>query len=187
VRHKIPPESFDYYNELGPSRTYTAVARRFGVSLRGVTKRAIREGWQERLRRIEEGLRRKQDERAVEDASAVDERHLKMSRAIQARALEALRSMPISSGMAAVRALDVSIKIERAILGRGKDSAPSVGTHAALTEAAGAVPAEVVQAMLEAGRRAMVDRADGGPTSRGPGGALTPASSSDYGALSIPF
>jgi hypothetical protein len=174
MRNKIPPDAFDYYRSLGAERTYSAVARQYGVSLRGVTKRAVNEDWQGRLQRIETEARRKRDDQAIEDVAAVDERHLKLSRAIQARALVALRTMPLHSGMSAVRALDVAIKIERAILGRGKDvDGPARAGHASLAEAAGLVPSEVVQAMLAAGRAAMEAR-DAGTSPRTPAPTAAP-------------
>ena len=43
---KIPPEAFDHYFSLGPERSYEAVARKYGVTKRAVTKLAKRESWQ---------------------------------------------------------------------------------------------------------------------------------------------
>jgi hypothetical protein len=140
MRNRIPPDAFEYYHGLGPGRTYAAVAAHYGVSLRGVTKCAVKQDWRGRLARIEADARRKQDEKATEDVAAVDERHLKMSRAIQARALEALKTMPIHSGMSAVRALDVAIKIERAILGRNTVEAKAGPTLEELIAASWTVP-----------------------------------------------
>lgn len=150
MRHKIPPDAFEHYRDLGPGRTYRAVAAKYGVSLRGVTKRALRENWQGRLAKIEADARHASDERAADDLHAVDDRHLRVCRAIQARALDALRSMPLNSGMAAVRALDISIKIERGILGR--DTEDSRSGWALLVEAAAAVPPERVAEGLAAAR-----------------------------------
>ena len=146
MRHKIPPAAFAFYYGLGPGRTYAAVAKEFGVSVRGVTKRALKEGWRDRLARIEADARRKQDERAVEDVAAVDDKHLRMARAIQARALETLKSSPLGNGTAAVRALDVAIRIERAILGRGKEAESQGYSHAATAALAATYSAEAVAA-----------------------------------------
>lgn len=120
MRNKIPPEAFDHYVSLGTGRSYAAVATRYGVSLRGITKRAIRESWQARLAQVEADARRKQDERAVEDLGAVNDRHLKTARAVLARGLEALRTLPLTNAAAAVRAIESAVRMERLVLGTDK-------------------------------------------------------------------
>ena len=150
MRNKIPADAFEYYRTLGPARTYAAVATHYGVSVRGVTKRAVKEDWQGRLARIEADARRKQDDKAVEDVAAVDDKHLRMARAIQARALETLKNSPLGNGASAVKALDVAIKIERTILGRtGKDTAPAM-SHAAIVELSNKIPKHIVDMALAA-------------------------------------
>lgn len=121
MRNRIPAEAFDYYRDLGPGRSYVLVARKFGVSVRGVTKRAVKEGWQARLLRIAAEAAAKSDEKAVGEAAAVNDRHLRVIRAIQHKALAALQSLPLNSGMDAVRALDMSVKAERLVLGTDDD------------------------------------------------------------------
>ena len=116
VTNKLPDDCFDYYMSLGEARSYQAVADRYGVSKRAVSKRASKEGWQARLGSLQSQARVRTDDRIVEDIETVNTRHLKTLRAIQARALQALQSMPLNSGMNAVRALDLAIKAERAIL-----------------------------------------------------------------------
>src|SRR5262249_18379164 len=75
----------------------------------------------------EEESRRKTEARAVEDVAAIDERHLRMARSLQARALETLKNAPLGNGVSAVRALEAGIKIERAILGRSeKEMGPTL-------------------------------------------------------------
>ena len=127
MTRKLPPEAFDEYVALGFGRSYEAIARKHGVSKRTVTKRAARDGWQARLAQIEAAARKKLDERHVESLEAVTERHLRTLRLIQAKALAALGHMPITSGMDAVRALDLAIKQERVVLGEpGERAAVSV-------------------------------------------------------------
>ena len=114
---KIPPEAFEYYVSLGLQRSYQAVADRYGVTRRAVTKCAGREKWHQRLEKIERVARERIDHKLTETLEAVNTRHLQTLRVIQAKALSALQSLPLSSGMDAVRALDVSIRQERVILG----------------------------------------------------------------------
>lgn len=131
----LPSDAFGRYVALGVGRTYLKLAQELGVSKRTIVRRAMAEGWRERLLRVEEEARRRTEERAVEDVVAIDEKHLKMARAIQARALEALRNAPLGNGTAAVRALDVAIRIERTILGRNKPGATTGPSLAELLEA----------------------------------------------------
>jgi hypothetical protein len=114
---KLRPDAFEFYFGLGPGRSYQAVARRYGVSKRSVTKHAQGEGWQGRLEEIERKARQANDRKAVESLEAINERHLRSLRVIQGKALEALRANPLRSGMEAVRALEVGIRLERVVAG----------------------------------------------------------------------
>ncbi|MBN1443720.1 MAG: hypothetical protein JXA90_13505 [Planctomycetes bacterium] len=110
---KLPFEAFDYYYSLGPGRSYTAVAEYYGVSKRAVTSRALKERWQERILDVERQARENVNKKCAETLEEMTERHLRVLKAIQARALEALRAMPLESAMDAVRALGLAIKEER--------------------------------------------------------------------------
>ena len=116
TRRKIPDDAFDFYVGLGAKRSYAAVADHFGVSKKAVTRCATRESWQERLGKIEVMAQEKADAAVAEDYSVVKERHLRIIKAIQHRALMGLQRMPLSTAMQCVRALDLSMKAEQAIL-----------------------------------------------------------------------
>ncbi len=122
---RIPPDAFSYYTGLGCKRSYEAVARHYHVSKRAVTKRAAKEHWSARLARIESEARERADDQAADSIQVVNTRHLKMLRAIQAKALQGLQSLPLATGMDAVRALDLAVKAERTILGQ-KEGAEGV-------------------------------------------------------------
>ena len=49
MTNKLPTEAYEYYIAIGPKRSYSAVAKRYGVSKRSVTKRARRDKWQDRV------------------------------------------------------------------------------------------------------------------------------------------
>lgn len=114
---KIPPDAFDVYVNLGPSRNYEALAMKYGVTKRAITKAAKRERWQERALELERKAREGTDQKILESLESMNLRHLKSLKVIQGKALEALRSMPLESAMEAVRALDISIRQERVIRG----------------------------------------------------------------------
>ncbi len=60
---RIPPDAFDYYFA---NRSYRAVAEKYGVSKRAVTKAAQRENWQARLERVEEQARESAERKTLE-------------------------------------------------------------------------------------------------------------------------
>ena len=117
MRRKIPSNAFEVYFSLGEGRSYRTVAERFSVSKQAITKLAAKERWQERIQEIEERSRDESDREAVESLSKMNERHLKMLKVVQGKALESLRTMPLATAMEAVRALEMTIKNERLIRG----------------------------------------------------------------------
>ncbi len=121
MTRKIPPDAFSYYVGLGLDRSYQALADHYAVSKQAVVKAAKRDRWQERLVEIERKAQEGADQRAVDNLEAMNGRHLKTLQAIQARALEALRTMPLASAMEAVRALDMCITKERLVRGEPSD------------------------------------------------------------------
>ncbi len=102
-RRKIPSEAFEYYRDLGPSRSYGRVADHYGVSKRAVTKRAVAEGWQGRLR----------ETRRRERVREMNERHLRAMRLLKEKAFEALRRFPPEDVLAAARKIDASRSLPR--------------------------------------------------------------------------
>ena len=118
---RLPTDTFDYYFSLGAERSYQAVADRFGVSKTAVVNRATKEGWQQRVERLEATARDAADQKAAESLETMSTRHLTAFRVVQGKALEALRSMSLDSAMDAVRAIDLSIKGERLVRGEPSD------------------------------------------------------------------
>jgi len=116
---KLPDNSLCEYLAMGPGKSYEALARRYGVSKRAVVKKAHREGWQDRIAEAEEAARKSTVARAAESIGALNDRHLRTVRMIEARALEALKNNPLHSGMDAIRALAIALKEERSLLGLG--------------------------------------------------------------------
>lgn len=117
MARKIPGDAFSFYLSLGTTRSYEAVAAKFGVSKRAVTDLARREDWQTRLVQIEREARQRSDEKAVETLEVMNERHLKTLRVIQGKALQVLQQMPLTRAMDAIRALTLAIREERGIRG----------------------------------------------------------------------
>ena len=118
---KLPSDAFDCYVNLGPGRSYQAVAEQFGVTKRAVTKRASQEGWQKRVHDLEAQARHNAEQRTLESLEEMNVRHLKSLRVIQGKALEALRNMPLATAMEAVRSLDLAVRQERLIRGEPSD------------------------------------------------------------------
>ncbi len=85
---KIPPDAFDFYFSLGPSRSYRAVAERYGVTKRAVTNLAKREEWQRRLIEIEAKAREESDRKKGQALEAAQERHMKALRLVFGKGVE---------------------------------------------------------------------------------------------------
>ena len=117
MKRKLPAEAFDFYLGLGVGRSYSQVAEHYGVSKGAVTALAKRDGWQGRLAKVEAEARSKSTAKAVESLEQVNDRHLRIARSLQAKALEALRSMSLEDARDVIRALDLGVKQERLILG----------------------------------------------------------------------
>lgn len=124
--NRLPPDAFACYAALGPDRSYQAVAERFGVSKAAVGRRAKLEGWQERVAELEERARQESEEDAVEELKAVRERQLQGARFLQARALEALKTLPPDKGIRASNALQVAWRHELLLLGEPTERQASV-------------------------------------------------------------
>ncbi len=119
---RIPPtEAFEFYVGLGSGRSYQRVADEFGASKRAVTKLAARYHWQERVLELERRTQEGVEKRALESLEGMNLRHLKSLKIVQGKALETLRSMPLSTAMEAVRSLEVAIRQERLIRGEPSD------------------------------------------------------------------
>jgi len=129
MARKIPPDAFDRYLALGPSRSYSALAKTIGVSKQAVVQRATREGWKQRAIDIEKKARDAADRRAIETLESMNARHLKIAQAMQSKALAALQSVVLNSGADAMRGLDMAVKLERLVRGE-----PSERTALAIEE-----------------------------------------------------
>jgi hypothetical protein len=121
VSARIPDEAFDFYVGLGPSRSYRAVADRYGVSKRAVVKHALREKWADRLREIQEKARAESDKDLAEEMAEMHARHKKMLRAMAVRALAGLKELQLRSGMEAIRAGELVIRMERIVFGEPEE------------------------------------------------------------------
>lgn len=121
MNKKLGEDAFAFYAGLGVGRSYERVAQEFGTSRRTVTKAAKRENWPERVLDIDRQARARLEQNAVESLESMNERHLKVAKYIQSKALDTLKSLPLNSAMNAVRALNLAIEIERLTRGEPTD------------------------------------------------------------------
>lgn len=119
---RIPNDAFDFYVGLGPTRSYQAVADRYGVSKRAVVKHATREKWAQRLSEVQREARAVSDKNLATELVDVHDRHKKMLRAMAGKALAGLKEFPLRSGMEAIRAAELVIKMERIVFGEATES-----------------------------------------------------------------
>jgi hypothetical protein len=120
VTPALPADAFSYYAALGSERTLTAVAKHFGVKVKVVVDRAAREEWAQRVEAIEREARQRVDEQLVDLLEEMDLRHLKIARALQAKALRALQEGEIRGARDAIRALDLGVRSERLLSARSR-------------------------------------------------------------------
>jgi hypothetical protein len=121
MARKVPLDSFAIYVSMQGERSYQAIADRFGVSKRAVQKIADREKWGERLRQIEEDIKQRLDKRLGETLEEIRARHLKLARAIGARAAKGLQEYPVANFTEALKAAESSIKLERMLTGEATE------------------------------------------------------------------
>ena len=114
---RLPPDAYSYYVELGPTRSYEAVAKHFGVSKVTVVNHAAKERWQERLREAEEKAREEANQKAVDTLKAVKDRQLQEARILERRALEALKTLPPEKAAKAATMLQIAWRHELLLLG----------------------------------------------------------------------
>jgi hypothetical protein len=114
---RLPPEAFEIYYSLGPGRSYAAVAEHFHVSKRAVVDKATRERWQDRVAERDQRTQAAIASRTEETIAELKTRHAKILKAITGKAIEALKQLPLTSAMDAVRALDIVLKQERLLHG----------------------------------------------------------------------
>ena len=115
MKRKLPPDAFQYYLGLGVGRSYQAVGDYYGASKRAVMKVARKEHWQDQLARAEAEMRKRVQERAVETITDVNVRHLKTLKAVEAKALKSLTTLPHNNAGDAARTLLAALAQERGI------------------------------------------------------------------------
>ena len=101
--------------------SYEVIAKHYDVNKRSVTRCAAREKWSERISKIEQEARDLSDKRLAETLGDMRARHLATLKAMHARALFALKQYPLSSGMEAMKAAEMVIKLERLVAGEASD------------------------------------------------------------------
>jgi len=118
---RLPAEAFERYVAMGVDRSYHAVADHFGVTKVTVTRRAKQEHWQERIAELEAKAREKSEEKIVQLMEEMRDRQLKSAKMLQAKALEALRSLPPEKAVKAATALAIGWKHELLLMGEPTD------------------------------------------------------------------
>lgn len=119
---RIEPEAaFAYYVALGAMRSYQAVADHLSVDKKTITRHAVENKWQQRIEAIEARARKTQDDKLVETLEQLNERHLRILRVVQHKALVAIKTLPMTSAMDAIRALLDTVRAERLIAGEPSD------------------------------------------------------------------
>ncbi len=120
-KRKLTEDAFGYFVSLGAARRYQDVVDHYKVSKRTVVAAAKRENWAERLAKIDRDAQVNADLKLQETVEAMKIRHSKMLRAMATRAAKGLQEFPLTTGMEAIKAAEMVIKLERLLAGEPGD------------------------------------------------------------------
>lgn len=119
---RLPDEAFASYVNLGPGRSYQAIADQYGVHKRTVVRTAEREQWATRLAAIEQKAREAVDAHLVGELQERRLRQRKLVLAVASRAAKAISEFPLRSGIEGIRAAELAIKLERLLDGEATEN-----------------------------------------------------------------
>jgi hypothetical protein len=112
---------FQYYVSLGDARSYQRVADHFGVWKNTIVRIAVENEWLARLKLIEAEARREADRKLAEMRTEMHERHMKLAKFVQSKAVQGLQNHSFDTARDASRALVDGVKLERAVAGESTD------------------------------------------------------------------
>lgn len=118
LRRRLDPQAaFTYWAALGPTRSYAAVAREFGVQDSTVLRRAKRMKWDERLARIEAPQREEDEQKLREAVADMNTRQVQLAQDLVRKGADSLVYLEPTSVAEALRLCEVGAKLERQALG----------------------------------------------------------------------
>lgn len=118
---KIPDNAFETYVAMGTERSYQALADKFGVDKRSISRLAAKERWVERLAKIQEEARAATDKKLVADLQAVREQQLREVRYLRAEAIKGMKNLSPEKAVKFASALSIAWKHELFLLGEPTD------------------------------------------------------------------
>ncbi|MCC7014858.1 MAG: hypothetical protein IT454_20010 [Planctomycetes bacterium] len=121
MNRRIPEDAFSFYFSLGPTRSYTEVAKKYGVSKRAVVDFAKKDDWQSRIAEAERTSRQHANQQAVESLDEMNQRHLKEARYLQSKGLEGLNRGAPEVAAVSLKAITAGIQLERLIRGQATE------------------------------------------------------------------
>jgi transposase-like protein len=110
-------EMFQLYVSMGDARSYQKVADHYGVAKNTVVRIAVDNEWLARIKLIEAEARREADRKLAEMRTEAYERHMKLAKFVQSKAVQGLQAHAFDSARDASRALVEGVKLERTVLG----------------------------------------------------------------------
>lgn len=104
----------------GASRSIAMTASKNGVPPGELVAHAQKFEWQKRLVRVLNSARERAEDEAVEAIADINRRQLRGLRKLGAKAIEFLENHPLDKASDAIKALQLSVELERQILGIGE-------------------------------------------------------------------
>ena len=114
-------ELFQAYVNMGDTRSYQRVADQYGVAKHTITRIAMEHDWLGRLKLIEDEARRAADKKLAEARAEAYERHIKLSKLIQSKALQGLQAHAFDSARDSAKAIVEGVKLERVAMGESTE------------------------------------------------------------------
>ncbi len=133
-RKKVDPEqAFKLWAALGPTRTYSEVAREMGCEDSTILRMARRMAWDKRLARIEAPQREQDEDELRQLVQEMNARHIEVARVLVTKGIEALQYLEPTSVAEALRLVETGAKLERQARGE-PDSKKQITVEAILRE-----------------------------------------------------
>ena len=117
-RRRVNPEqAWTLWAGMGPTRSYSAVAKELGVADSTILRLARKGGWNRRLTALEKPVREDEDKKLQVAVREMNERYLSIAKGLAEKGADALAYLVPDSVPQALKMIDLAAKLERQALG----------------------------------------------------------------------
>lgn len=116
-RRVDPEEAWSLWAGMGPTRSYSAVAKELGVADSTILRLARKGGWDRRLAQLEKPVREDEEKKLQVAIREMNDRYLSIAKGLAEKGAEALAYLVPDSVPQALKMIDLAAKLERQALG----------------------------------------------------------------------